>query len=668
MKHWLHKLWAPLLFVSYVVLGIAIHGDYGVSWDESISRQNGLVNLRHVNQRFFPPVTRPVLTQVPDLDDWPDRDYGVAFELPVEALDQWMGNDVDQSFRLRHLATFLVFAAGVAALYRAAVSIRGSQLMGLAAALMMVLSPRMFAESFYNSKDVVFMAACAMAIATMSQLLRRRTLPLALLHGFVCALAIDIRVMGIVLPAVTLVAWMVMVLQGNERWPRALALAGTYLLALMAFVYAMFPFLWPHPLENFAAVFGNMSRFRWDGEVLFKGRYVLAEQLPWTYIPVWIGVTTPLPVLGLFVAGTAMTLAALWHRRWRLWCGHAEMMDLVCLALLVGPIAAVVALHSVLYDGWRQLYFVYPALVLLAVRGLDGVLKALGGRVLLRRLALAGLAAAAFWQAQWMVQAHPLQNVFFNGFVHGPWKDRFDLDYWGLGNREALEAILARDPSPFITVGPGSRTELAESLPLVDKKHKDRLIVVGPEITPKYVVTNYRLVRDRSDSQWLKDHDLFWQKKIGDQVILSVFRLRDLSRATPVSRSSRPYTPEELLQLKMELNGRRVVQGSSLVDVTLVNDSDIRFSALSATGNQLALTWRFLDAQGNPVTPWDGRMDLPVDVPPRSRLPLTIAFDPGVYLEGRPLQVDLFQTGRFWAHEAGAPLAILPPDRKTVVP
>lgn len=657
-----------LLFAGYVVLGIAIHGDYGVSWDESISRQNGLVNLRHVNQRFFPPVTRPVLTQVPDLDDWPDRDYGVAFELPVEALDQWLGNDVDQSFRLRHLMTFLFFAAGVAALFGAAVSIRGSPLMGLAAAAMMVLSPRMFAESFYNSKDVVFMAACAMAIATMSLLLRRRTLPLAMLHGVVCALAIDIRVMGIVLPAVTLGAWCVMVLQGNERWPRALALAGAYLLILMACVYAMFPFLWPHPLENFASVFHNMSRFRWDGEVLFKGHFIPAEQLPWTYIPVWIGVTTPLPVLGLFAVGAAMTLAALGRRRWRLWVGHGEMMDLVCLALLAGPISAVIVLHSVLYDGWRQLYFVYPALVLLAVRGLDGVLKALGNRELLRRLALAGLAGMALWQAQWMVRAHPLQNVFFNGFVHGAWKDRFDLDYWGLGNREALEAILARDPGPFITVGPGSRTELAESLPLVDKRHRERLIVVGPEATPMYVVTNYRLVRDRSDAQWLRDHDLFWQKKIGDQVILSVYRLRDLSKATPITRSLRPYTPEEILQLKLEVGTRRVVRGASFVDVTLVNDSDIRFSALSATGNQLALTWRFLDTQGKPVTPWDGRMDLPVDVMPHSRQSLVITFDPGVYLEGQPLQFDLFQTGRFWAHEAGAPPTILPPDRKTVQP
>ena len=46
------------------------------------------------------------------------------------------------------------------------------------------------------------------------------------------------------------------------------------------------------------------------------------------------------------------------------------MLDFVFLALSVGPILIVVLLDSVLYDGWRQIYFVYPALVLTAMRGL----------------------------------------------------------------------------------------------------------------------------------------------------------------------------------------------------------------------------------------------------------------------------------------------------------
>jgi hypothetical protein len=36
------------------------------------------------------------------------------------------------------------------------------------------------------------------------------------------------------------------------------------------------------------------------------------------------------------------------------------------------------------------------------------------------------------------------------------WKARYELDYWGLGNRQALDYILEHDDRPFITVSPDS--------------------------------------------------------------------------------------------------------------------------------------------------------------------------------------------------------------------
>ena len=668
MRHLLEKGGVVALFVAYLVMGIAIHGDYGISWDEPLTRLNGLVNLRHVSEIFFGPVTREALQQVPTLAEWPDRDYGVAFEWPLAAAEMALRLEEHEAFRFRHLATFLFFALGVAAIYQTARSVRGSRLMGLAAALVLVLSPRIFGESFFNSKDIGFMAACAMAIFTMERFLRSRSLASAALHGFVCAFAIDIRVMGVVMPSVTLGASMVLLMQGRWRSAHWLSAMGTFVVTLAVSVYAMFPYLWPHPIDNFLSVFANMSRFRWSGEVLYLGEFVLAEHLPWHYIPVWIGVTAPVPFTALMLLGAGLTLLGLLRSRWRLWTDHSHMMDLICLALLVGPVIAVIVLKSVLYDGWRQLYFVYPAFVLLTVKGVDACLNAASRHRLAHGALIAGLAAVVVYQVQWIVRAHPLQNVYFNALAGSPWKDRFDLDYWGLGNREALEHILQHDPSPFITVNAGSRTELVTTFQILSPQQRDRLIIVDNDLQAMYRLTNYRLVRDRSDAQWLKDHDLYYQKRVEGQPIVSVYRVRDLSKAVQMSRSSRPYTEAEILQLRLELQGQRGAKDQREVDVTLVNDSDIRFSALSATGNQLALTWRLLDDQGKPVTGWFGRLDLPVDVPPHSRVPLTIGFDPGTYPEDRSLQVDVFQTGRFWAHEAGAPLAILPPDRKVSVP
>jgi hypothetical protein len=45
------------------------------------------------------------------------------------------------------------------------------------------------------------------------------------------------------------------------------------------------------------------------------------------------------------------------------------MIDLIILGLFIIPIVTVITLDSELYDGWRQLYFIYTAIILIAVRG-----------------------------------------------------------------------------------------------------------------------------------------------------------------------------------------------------------------------------------------------------------------------------------------------------------
>jgi hypothetical protein len=41
---------------------------------------------------------------------------------------------------------------------------------------------------------------------------------------------------------------------------------------------------------------------------------------------------------------------------------------------------------------------------------------------------------------------------------------------------------------------------------------------------PDYVITNYRLVKHADDVRYANDFDLFYQIRVDNQVILSVFR------------------------------------------------------------------------------------------------------------------------------------------------
>ena len=122
-----------------------------------------------------------------------------------------------------------------------------------------------------------------------------------------------------------------------------------------------------------------------------------------------------------------------------------------------------------------------------------------------------------------MVRAHPYQNVYFNVLAGKDWKSHFDLDYWGLCNRRALEFILEHDSRPAIRVWRGSRMPLEISLHMVEQADRARIQVVRNEAEADYIITNYHgNSTDYAASG--KGHSLFYQISIGDEIILSIYK------------------------------------------------------------------------------------------------------------------------------------------------
>ena len=343
--------------------------------DEPTSRFNGAVTLKYVAERFAPSLLTGwdcfcESSSLASLNEYSDRFYGVAFEAPAVALEVMLGiSDKKNVFLFRHLLTFLVALAGIYAVQRMAERRFSDWRIGLLAALFLVLTPRLFAESFYNSKDLVFMAFFAIAMNTTIAFVLKPRLKIAFLHALASAVAIDVRIMAIILPAATVAILIVRLLKRELPFPVTCRALAVYLGAACILVTAMWPWLWSNPIHNFVQAFKYMSRFPWEGEVLYMGRYVRGTDLPWHYVLVWISITTPLLYLALFLVGASNTLRQIASQGPGLWKGDEELQDAVYFGLFAVPIVAVILLHSTLYDGWRQLYFIYPAFLLLVIRG-----------------------------------------------------------------------------------------------------------------------------------------------------------------------------------------------------------------------------------------------------------------------------------------------------------
>jgi hypothetical protein len=489
------RRWAvPAFFALVLLLGLLIFRDYGLSIDENQSRDNGMITLKHVAQKVAPAwvaADHDFDKYNTPLAEYYDRDYGVAFETPVALAERLLGiADGGNKFLFRHLCTFLVCFGGLIAMYQLAARRFRDWRLGLLAALWLLLSPRLFADFFYNDKDAVFMALFAIATNTGVRLLLRPTAGRALGHALICAITIDVRIMGVLLPLATvaLLAWRGV--RGEVRWARVAGIGALYAVVLAGLVVALWPYLWPAPLDNFLAAFEKMKTFRWGGMVLYRGSMVMATDLPWHYALVWLGITTPLLYLAAGLLGGTLVLYQLARQRWRLWADAAGLQDVLFLGLFAGPLLAVIVLHSVLYDGWRQLYFIYPAFLLLALRGWVAAARWKPRGAWWPRAFYGATALSLVLTAAQMVRDHPLQNVYFNLLAGQPVAERYELDYGGVGYRQDLEYIIGHEPRPVVKVAGANPAEFNRLM--LPAFQRERLQFVENPDSADYFITNYR--------------------------------------------------------------------------------------------------------------------------------------------------------------------------------
>lgn len=492
----LQRAATAIFFAGYLAMGLLVFRDYGISRDETISRQNGRVAAKYVVETLAPSIAPADegWRNIPKLDDWVDKDYGVIFDLPVYGLERLFHiTDSRQAYFVRHLATFLLFYLGVVLFYRLAAGSFGSGWMGLAGAVLLVVTPRIFAESFYNSKDVLFLSAYVLGLFSLTRFLRRKTPANAALLGLAAAVAVNLRVAGIIVPAMAalFIAVDLIVQRPKSEEVRRLVLSlAVWVAASAILTVVLYPYLWSDPAARFVEVLRKMGKFRWVGTVLYFGEFIKATDLPWHYVPVWMLITIP-PVYTLFfLVGAAAVLVRLASPGLR---DEGVRRELLFLASLVLPLGAVILFRSVVYDGWRQMYFVYAPFLLVALSGLRAVAGMLRSARRAERVfsaaMMALLAAGVAFTAAGMIRNHPHQNVYFNGLIgRRTVEQAFDRDYWGLSYRQGLEYVARTDGRDPLRFASNYHTDALLMLPQADRQRLRRVELAEAD----YLLSEYR--------------------------------------------------------------------------------------------------------------------------------------------------------------------------------
>ena len=446
----------------FLITGLAIVDDYGVSPDTVEQRRvtlNTLNYILHDDQTLL------------HMDA--DRFYGVAFELPLFLLERVLGlEDLRHIYLTRHVLTHLLFLIGGFCCYLLAFRLSGDRLVALLVMLLFLLSPRLYAHSFFNSKDPVFASAFVMALLFASHAFDKDSVGAYRWCGAAVGLLVNLRIMGVVLFAVVLVfrAWAWFRAEGDAARRRVVVTTGVFALWGGLVLFISLPYLWEDPIGRLVEMPAVLSDHPIVLYELFRGQVLSSTALPWDYVLHWFVISQPPVTLLLGLLGMGALGLAVWGvvRRGagagpgRSLGGDAELRFGILLATCFAlPLVAFALLRPTTINGWRHFYFLHGPFCLLATFALMG-LRQLSARGLpkewLGGAACALTAAGLCVVVVQMAQIHPNQQLYFNFFADRKTPERlhawYEMDYYAIAERQSYEHILRQASASIINLKP----------------------------------------------------------------------------------------------------------------------------------------------------------------------------------------------------------------------
>jgi len=466
-------------FVGLMILGWAIFCDYGIHCDEDNNRTFGqrvydyAIDIVHTGKVY------PYFLKV-NYNKIHDKYHGPIFEIFLVACQRNLGlQDSRDIIFMRHFFNFLFFYLGVVVFYFLCLNHFKNQVLGLMGCLFLVITPRIFADAFYNTVDLAFLVLFLSGTFTLILALDKKTFFSVFVHALICALLINVRMLGLILVFFTVVfflveMWNVLLKQGKMPLLRILA---WYFLWLILLVILFNPMLWSNPIGNFWDMVSVEKNVQFNLMPIYLGEKLPVYQHPWHYSWVWFAITTPLLYLVLFIFG----FFAPFKRN--------TVLFMLCFFL------PMILFPRKMYNGWRHIYFIYPFFLLIALTGLQFLWEAIrkkwqgNARVFMSALLILVVLSQFCECTTFMVKNHPYQNLYFNrlaGATPDEIAGRFELDYWGLSYRNALEYILSIDKNRVIPVCIiDQRPDVREILPRDERQR----IVYADVDKAKYFLT-----------------------------------------------------------------------------------------------------------------------------------------------------------------------------------
>lgn len=419
-----------LLLFILLILVIFTHTDYGITWDESLHQEYG----DYIYDWFTSFFKKRKATFFFNL-----YLYGGLFDGSASFLQKLIPYD---RYDLRHLYSAIVGVLGIFGIYKVGTVIKNKSL-GLLCAIFLTLTPTYYGHMFNNPKDIPFAVAYIWSLYYL--ILMLKSLPnfnrsLSIKIGLCIGAAIGVRVGGFLLICYSgLFILLHFLPRGKayfiEHFPHVLknSLLSVFIAYFTMLIY--WPWASVRPLHNALKGLLKMSNFEfYNSPDLFKGKLILAADMPWDYLPHFLLIKLPeiIPIL----LGIGL-ISIIFKKNFK----NVGVQLLIFSSIF--PILFVILNDSILYDACRQFIFVIPPLIALAAFSLNNIFHFLKNYRSLKIAFTLLISLYTIYHLSIFIRLHPFQYVYYNQYVGGlaGTYEKYEHDYWGNGFREAAHKL-----------------------------------------------------------------------------------------------------------------------------------------------------------------------------------------------------------------------------------
>ena len=541
-----------IFFFIYLFVGLFIYKDFGVGIEEHFQRQNGFYWLEHFfsHSNFESIKTiidskyQEILQTDPNLPNSSIFNfYGIIFDLPLAFIETLLNISSSKTyFEIRHLANFLIFFVSSIYFYKILNRRFNNNLIIFLGLFFYVCSPRIFGDSFYNNKDILFLSILTISIYYLFEEFKNNNNKNLILFCFFAALATSSRIMGIYLPFLLIIFYFFEYLSEQVSFKMFISVAIKILFLFCFFLLIHYPYAWEMNFFEIKKWFQNFF-YSMDIEILFYGEYYKIKYLPRSYLPVWIFISTPIIISIFFLLGIFLSCRTIYKRtinidlkkinkKGDLWYSTNEKKDLFILVSFLSFFFYAVFLNVAMLSGWRHFYFLHIFIIYLSTIGISYFFAYLRNKFNLKLtyiisfIIVLNLLHANF-------KFHPFQSLYFINLLNFNSVQKFQVDAPNLSRSGAIKFIVneEKDKNKKIYIANSSWNPMYNGKDMLKKSDQNKLVFVGQEFSQAdYIYTNYIYKSDKkySNKNYIpKKFKKIKDMKVDNVMIYTIYKAKD---------------------------------------------------------------------------------------------------------------------------------------------